>query len=391
MVSFARELGAGFQVGSGLGQRVSDRKQQRLGAQQQELLGGLRRQSLGLGGATPQQQQQASLEFLSADPEGSKKFFESFSSLTTADQEKTKDRNNKIGLAGSNLLQFGDDQLQGATLQAAKAFADSGHEDLANRTLQLSQLPPEELRPRLEALTTQSRDVEKVIASGERKIKTLTDKSQTDLDNEIKKSKDDFEKIDKLRKGVTGISKEFTKVRDANNRIEAVFDTNEAAINDFNAAMKSQNPEASDTIASNVLAFGDMALIFNFMKMLDPGSTVREGEFASAQNTTGIPDRILNLREQLLAGTRLSENQRAAIRKQSSGLFGSAEKQNKKDLSRFRKSAKAFNLPEDQIFDFVEETDKDSTVSGQELEGFGDLSPEQQERLKLLETQNVGG
>ena len=136
VASLTGELGAGLRLGQGLGQMASQRQQQRLGAQQQELLGGLRRQSLGLGGATPQQQQQASLELLSADPVGSKKFFDSFSSLTTRDQELTKERNSKIGLAGSNLLQFDDSQLNAATLQAARAFANSSarsHRPAASR------------------------------------------------------------------------------------------------------------------------------------------------------------------------------------------------------------------------------------------------------------------
>ena len=38
----------------------------------------------------------------------------------------------------------------------------------------------------------------------------------------------------------------------------------------------------------------DMALIFGFMKLLDPTSTVREGEYATVQNATGIPGRVTN-------------------------------------------------------------------------------------------------
>ena len=36
-------------------------------------------------------------------------------------------------------------------------------------------------------------------------------------------------------------------------------------------------------------AAGDMALIFSYMKMLDPNSTVREGEYATAQDAGSIP------------------------------------------------------------------------------------------------------
>ena len=45
--------------------------------------------------------------------------------------------------------------------------------------------------------------------------------------------------------------------------------------------------------------------------MLDPGSTVREGEFANAQNAAGVPARIASLWNNLQDGTRLTEEQRA--------------------------------------------------------------------------------
>lgn len=60
----------------------------------------------------------------------------------------------------------------------------------------------------------------------------------------------------------------------------------------------------------SVTAQDDLALIFAFMKMLDPGSVVREGEFANAQNTAGIPERVVNAYNKALRGTRLSDKQR---------------------------------------------------------------------------------
>lgn len=63
--------------------------------------------------------------------------------------------------------------------------------------------------------------------------------------------------------------------------------------------------------ATNPSAAGDLALIFNYMKILDPGSTVREGEFATAQNAGGLDDRTRSLYNSVINGTRLSEAQRA--------------------------------------------------------------------------------
>lgn len=58
-------------------------------------------------------------------------------------------------------------------------------------------------------------------------------------------------------------------------------------------------------------AAGDISMVYNFMRMQDPGSTVREGEFATAQNAAGIPDRIRNLYNKAVSGERLNPEQRA--------------------------------------------------------------------------------
>ena len=55
---------------------------------------------------------------------------------------------------------------------------------------------------------------------------------------------------------------------------------------------------------------GDLAIIFSFMKLLDPGSVVREGEFANAQNSQGVPDRIRSLYNRVIAGERLTDDTR---------------------------------------------------------------------------------
>lgn len=57
-------------------------------------------------------------------------------------------------------------------------------------------------------------------------------------------------------------------------------------------------------------AAGDIGLIFGIMKMFDPGSVVREGEFATAQNAAGVPTQVVNMYNKVRSGQRLSEAQR---------------------------------------------------------------------------------
>jgi hypothetical protein len=55
---------------------------------------------------------------------------------------------------------------------------------------------------------------------------------------------------------------------------------------------------------------GDMSAIFAYMKMLDENSVVRESEFQSAQNTSGLYQSLLTKYNQLKAGNMLSPTQR---------------------------------------------------------------------------------
>ena len=65
-----------------------------------------------------------------------------------------------------------------------------------------------------------------------------------------------------------------------------------------------------EAAARNPSAPNDLALIFAYMKILDPGSVVREQEFANAQNAAGIPDRVRNAYNRALSGEMLNPDQR---------------------------------------------------------------------------------
>lgn len=105
--------------------------------------------------------------------------------------------------------------------------------------------------------------------------------------------------------------------------------------------------------AENPSPAGDLALIFNYMKILDPGSTVREGEFANAQNAGGVDDRIVSLYNQVIKGTRLSEPQRADFVGRAERLYKNAEQGYEKHEKFYRGVAERSGLkPEDVIPDY---------------------------------------
>lgn len=85
-----------------------------------------------------------------------------------------------------------------------------------------------------------------------------------------------------------------------------------------------QNLEKAATAPS---AANDLSLIFSYMKMLDPGSVVREQEFANAQNAAGVPDQVRNMFNKLQNGERLNENQRRQFLASAAQVAGTARDQ----------------------------------------------------------------
>ncbi len=96
-------------------------------------------------------------------------------------------------------------------------------------------------------------------------------------------------------------------------------------------------------------AAGDLAGIFSFMKMLDPGSVVREGEFANAQNAAGVPDQIRNLYNRALSGQRLNPNQRADFIAQAQGIYTTRSRRYSELVQEYRGYAAGYGVNPDRI------------------------------------------
>ena len=130
--------------------------------------------------------------------------------------------------------------------------------------------------------------------------------------------KTDFDQTEKLRKEFTKASGEFVKVRDSYGRILS----------------SAEDPSAA----------GDLALIFNYMKVLDPGSTVREGEFATAQNAAGVPERVQAFYNNVKRGERMTPVQRDDFVDRAGRLYGSQLRFQEANAERFTGLADAFDI-----------------------------------------------
>lgn len=94
---------------------------------------------------------------------------------------------------------------------------------------------------------------------------------------------------------------------------------------------------------------GDVALLFQYMKILDPGSTVREGEFATAANVAGVPGQIEALRKRVLGEGQLPEAARKQILSQANKLYQAAANQHDKLQNSFAGIAKRSGLSIDNV------------------------------------------
>lgn len=77
--------------------------------------------------------------------------------------------------------------------------------------------------------------------------------------------------------------------------------------------------------AENPSAAGDVALIYNFMKMLDPGSTVMQGEVNMAQQAGGLDDQIRAAYSAALSGQALTEEQRKDFMTRATQIYQQQE------------------------------------------------------------------
>lgn len=127
-----------------------------------------------------------------------------------------------------------------------------------------------------------------------------------------------FEKALKLRGEYVKDAKDFMTIRDAYGKV---------------------NVSAKDPSAA-----GDMSLLFNYMKILDPNSVVRESEYATAQNAGSVPERVIGLYNRVLNGEKLSDNQRNDFIKTAQKLYETNISQHDRRISEYTRLSKSFGI-----------------------------------------------
>ena len=104
------------------------------------------------------------------------------------------------------------------------------------------------------------------------------------------------------------------------------------------------------TSAASANGPGDIALITSFMKMLDPGSVVRETEFATGRDTAGLYANLQNQLQKAEKGSFLNADQRKQYVKLSEQYLGASKKRADEEKESLGKVVKNYNLNPENVF-----------------------------------------
>ena len=142
-------------------------------------------------------------------------------------------------------------------------------------------------------------------------------------------------------------------------RAQRSFQQENALRDDFEKQVKDQRislatyPQIEAALTGTPSAGSDMRAIFRYMKMLDPTSVVREGEYATARNATGVPSQIANLYNKVLTGVVLTPQQRMDFLKQARSEREQALKYFNERANEFKGRARVYGLnPENVILGY---------------------------------------
>lgn len=133
------------------------------------------------------------------------------------------------------------------------------------------------------------------------------------------------------------------------------FDMERALAGDYKKRASSldastRNLEIIQASAADDSGAGDIALVTSFMKMLDPGSVVRETEFATARDTAGLYTMMQNWATKKTTGAFLSPGQRKNFAELSRKYMEAAEREDKRVRDDMGFMIKNYGLEKQNVF-----------------------------------------
>lgn len=136
-----------------------------------------------------------------------------------------------------------------------------------------------------------------------------------------------FERANKLRDEYSTLTKDFRVVQDAYSKIKSTSDS----------------------------GAGDMSLLYSYVKLLDPGSVVRESEFGTAAASGSFGERVQGAVNRILTGERLPPTLREAFKSEAESLYKAQKSGADRLRSQYEDLASRYGIKkEDVIQDYTE-------------------------------------
>jgi hypothetical protein len=197
------------------------------------------------------------------------------------------------------------------------------------------------------------------IALANQQQKSAKDKEKN---AQIEAQKTAFTQAGSLRKEYESIIKPYRQTVDSYATFEALKGADQELMEDFASGFGAFADPSVDkeAIMGDAKALNDIALIFAFFKMVDPTSTVREGEFANVESAGGVETRFRNMYNRLLNGGRLNDAQRNQIERIARKKNEGALKRVDSAKNKYTKLGNASGVNLQQVF--IDDQDSDFTL-----------------------------
>jgi len=89
---------------------------------------------------------------------------------------------------------------------------------------------------------------------------------------------------------------------------------------------------------------GDMSLLYQYVKLLDPNSVVRESEFATAAASGSFGERVQGEVNRILSGQRMAPSLRQSFRNEATNIYNNQRNSTEQTAERYRGLAESYGL-----------------------------------------------
>lgn len=230
-------------------------------------------------------------------------------------------------------LTEGDDLGGGAGVDvlAGDLVGGSGEETVTGGAMPSNRQIFQSLLPQAQAGILASSDPQKAFSDAVEKKNTA----------DIKADAEDIKTALTQQKRFTAESKTFKDVSDAYGRI----------------VKSARKPDPA----------GDLSMVFNYMKMLDPGSVVRESEFRTAASVGSYGEQVQQWLQKASSGEGLTPNQRKWFKDRAGILYYEQRRKHTKLRGEYKRIAKEYGVKPERVIvdyygDYISKTDFDQTV-----------------------------